>query len=203
MSESDPTEAAVGELSQWRLYGSDGRGVALVFDVSAGTDRSLLSKLGSIPRRVTYGEVEGQVVVGKIIDDYLEKLTALGSAAITPKRAQEGLLNAIYWLPSMIKHLSYQHEREIRLVRGDIGEEYGNQLVFFERGSIQRPAIERDISERVGEYPSFRHESPIKGVIIGPSGDQAAIYDSIKYWLAARGWELSISRSDIPYRAVS
>ncbi len=207
MSEAIDDEAEVGELSQWRLYGSDGRGVALIFDTSSANKRDLLHRLTSIPRKVVYGEDAGKTLVEKTIAEFIDRSGCIGEQAAAildekPSLRCEFLLNWVFWLPSVIKHKAYRHEREVRLVRGDVGGVAGNPLVFFEKGSIRRPAIELQISNVLGEEPSIRHESPIKGVIIGPSGDQSAIADSIRYFLEARGWDLEVRRSDIPYRAV-
>lgn len=87
----------------------------------------------------------------------------------------------------------------MRLVRGDIGEQSGNPLVFIEKNSIRRPAIELAISE-TGDGEVTLHSSPLTRVIIGPSEDQSAIEDSIRFFLQARKWELEVVRSDIPYR---
>lgn len=208
MSEAVGSEEEIGELSQWRLYGADGRGVGLVFDTASTKDHDALMAAGSLPRRVVYGASEGAEVAKRQIERYLNKI---GSASAdlksyldaTPGNAQGFLINWLFWLPSVIKHEAYQHEREVRLIRGDVGDAAGNPLVFFERGGIQRPAIERQIGELVGKPPDQRIESPLKGVIIGPSSDQPALVDSIKYYSQANRWDLSVARSDIPYRALS
>lgn len=204
MSEvSDDEEETVGELSQWRLYGSDGRGVAIVFDVSQASMMLRLRNFASYPRRVVYGEADGADLVEAEVRDFLVKLTDSGEADhFNAAELGSYLGNKVFWLPSVIKHKAYRHEREVRLIRGDIGEHAGNPLVFFEKNGVQRPSIERSISETVGDPPNDRHRSPICRVIVGPSSDQSAIEDSIRYFLAARRWEVPITRSDIPYRAI-
>lgn len=204
MSEvSDEEEETVGELSQWRLYGSDGRGIAIVFDVSQASMMRRLRDFASYPRRVVYGEAEGANLVEAEVRDFLVRVTDSGEADnFNPRQLGAYLGNKVFWLPSVIKHKAYRHEREVRLIRGDIGEHAGNPLVFFEKHGVQRPSIERSISEIVGDPPNERHRSPICRVIVGPSSDQSAIEDSIRYFLAARRWEVPITRSDIPYRAI-
>lgn len=207
MSEALEDESNVGELSQWRLYGSNGRGVALVFDDSFDSDRDNLWTCGSPPRRVVYGDEEGYSLVESEIEDFTMSILSLPEETldqlkIMPTSSRQYLLNRLFWLPSVIKHRAYRHEREVRLIRGDIGEHVGNPLTFFERGSIQRPAIERQIAFPQGEAPNRINTSPIKAVVIGPSGDQPAIYDSIRYFLESREWNIDIRMSDIPYRAL-
>jgi hypothetical protein len=204
MSEvSDKEEETVGDLSQWRLYGADGRGVAIVFDVSQADMMSQLRKFASYPRRVVYGEEDGVSLVKDEVRDFLVRLADSGHAdSIQVPGLGSYLGNKVFWLPSVIKHKAYRHEREVRLIRGDIGEHAGNPLVFFEKNGVQRPSIERSISEIVGEPPNDRHKSPISRIIVGPSSDQSAIEDSIKYFLDARRWDVPITRSDIPYRAI-
>lgn len=204
MSEvGDDEEETVGELSQWRLYGSDGRGIAIVFDVSSADMMLKLRDFASYPRRVVYGESDGAALVIDEVRDFLVKFADGGFADFAqPESAGSQLGNRVFWLPSVIKHKAYRHEREVRLVRGDIGESAGNPLVFFEKNGVQRPSVERSISDLVGTPPNDRHESPISRIIVGPSSDQAAIEDSIKYFLSARRWNVPVTRSDIPYRAI-
>ena len=207
MSEAVEDEADVGELSQWRLYGADGRGVALVFDISTPANKDKLVNLVSIPRRVVYGEVDGLMLAKQEITAFLDGIATLPAdtrdyLAKNAMGAAGYLANCVFWLPSVIKHKAYRHEREVRLVRGDIGEHVGNPLIFYEKGSIRRPAIELPIAETIGVSPNFYQHSPISKIIIGPSGDQAAIEDSIRFFLDAKGWHTPVVRSDIPYRAV-
>lgn len=207
MSEAVEDEAHVGELSQWRLYGADGRGVALVIDVSSADKLDMLTRLCSLPRRVVYGDADGLELVKSEIRTFFRGLPSLPKSTLdyldqSPMATQGYLLNSVFWLPSVIKHKAYRHEREVRLIRGDIGQHAGNPLVFYERGSIRRPAIELPVSELVERGHQQIHSSPISAVIIGPSGDQSAIHDSIRYFLEARNWNLTVHRSDIPYRAV-
>lgn len=204
MSEvSDDEEETVGDLSQWRLYGADGLGIAIVFDATQARMMRSLRDFASYPRRVVYGEPDGVELVRTEVRDLLLKFAddAIISA-ITPEQLGPYLGNKVFWLPSVIKHKAYKHEREVRLIRGDIGEHAGNPLVFFDKKGVQRPSIERSISEIVGAPPNDRHDSPICRVIVGPSSDQSAIEDSIKYYLTARRWSVPITRSDIPYRAI-
>lgn len=207
MSEAVEDEAFVGELSQWRLYGADGRGVALVVRADQNDHPPLLDSLASIPRKVVYGGEEGSRLVAAVVEEFIESACnhspecsqyILDNLTIF----QEYLLNVVFWLPSVIKHKAYRHEREVRLVRGDIGKSVGNPLVFFDKAGIKRPAIEIPISKQDESSAYQYHQSPIEAVIIGPSGDQSAIEDSIGYFIGARSWDLDVRRSDIPYRAV-
>jgi hypothetical protein len=145
MSEvSDDEEEAVGELSQWRLYGTDGRGVAIVFDASKADMLLGLRNFASYPRRVVYGDNDGVNLVKDEVRDFLVKLADSGQAKSLEVRELGGYLgNKVFWLPSVIKHKAYRHEREVRLIRGDIGEHAGNPLVFFEKNGVQLPSIER------------------------------------------------------------
>ena len=201
MSEALDDEADVGELSQWRLYGSNGRGIALVIDINSEGRREQIIKLGSIPRKVVYGATDGlRLVKDEVLAFFsrCENLAVEGKDFLTdnPDVYADHLAGTLFWLPSVIKHKAYRHEREVRLVRGDVGEQAGNPLVFNEKNSIRRPAIELPFSE----LELDQHLSPIIRVIIGPSGDQPAIEDSIKFYLEARNRKLEVVRSDIPYR---
>jgi hypothetical protein len=98
MSEAMDDEAEVGELSQWRLYGSDGRGVALIFDTSASKKRELLHSLTSIPRKVVYGEADGMSLVERTIARFIAETKLLEAEdtayiEINPTLRHEFLLN--------------------------------------------------------------------------------------------------------------
>jgi len=207
MSEAKEDEANVGELSQWRLYGADGRGVALVFDVSLPQKMLMLKRATSVPRKVLYGATAGKKLVRAELHRFISAVRnappeAREHAKINPIGMAGYIRNVVFWLPSVIKHQAYRHEREVRLVRGDIGSESGNPLTFFERSGIRRPAIELQLAEEVSEPSPAHRDSPISHIVIGPSGDQGAIADSIKYFLEARGWNIGVRKSDIPYRTV-
>ncbi|WP_157094121.1 DUF2971 domain-containing protein [Sphingomonas mali] len=201
----DAEEENVGELSQWRLYGSDGRGIALVFNVESTAMLTKLQNFASLPRRVVYGEEDGIALVKSEVKDFLVKVATISheidlTDGLKQQEMGQLLGNKVFWLPSVIKHKAYKHEREVRLIRGDIGEHVGNPLVFFEKNGVQRPSIERSISELLGSPPNQYHSSPISKVIVGPSSDQAAIEDSINHFLSARNWTVPVVRSNIPYR---
>jgi hypothetical protein len=72
MSEAVDDEADVGELSQWRLYGSDGRGVALLFDASDPGRKELLIRLGSQPRKVFYGASDAKKLISSVLQERLD-----------------------------------------------------------------------------------------------------------------------------------
>ena len=204
MSEAIEDEAYVGELSQWRLYGANGRGVALVIDVANQHRASLLSELLSLPRKIVYGELEGRALAEAVLQDAIRAVEDFDAETKTvgdlaPEMYADHINNYLFWIPSVLKHKAYRHEREVRLIRGDAGRLI--PLDFFDRNSIRRPCIELPIA-RVLENERKSHDSPIRAVVIGPSGDQSAIADSIKFYLEARKWSLDVRRSDIPYRAV-
>jgi hypothetical protein len=74
MSEALDDEANVGELSQWRLYGSNGRGIALVIDTHSEYRREQIVRLGSIPRKVVYGLTDGLRLVKTEVSAFLPSM---------------------------------------------------------------------------------------------------------------------------------
>lgn len=201
----DPEEEHVGELNQWRLYGANGRGVAIVFNLAYNEIQGeTFADRASLPRRVVYGEEEGSALVRGEVRQFLSHvpLTTNTNAPPTDFWMASALLNTVFWLPSVIKHKAYQHEREVRFIRGDIGAWVGNPVKFVEKNGIKQPYIERTLSKLILPYPNQRHDGPIVRVIVGPSADQAAVYDSLKYYLDKHCWKIGLSKSDIPYRAL-
>ena len=84
---------------EWRLYGSDGRGVALLFDVSDPKRESLLIELGSHPRKVVYGNENGQELIKAILNEKLEKVRSLTRDAmnivLSPEDKARLILNSL------------------------------------------------------------------------------------------------------------
>jgi hypothetical protein len=64
----------VGELSQWRLYGADGRGIAIVIDANSEKRRIQIEKLASLPRKVVYGVSDGLKLVKNEVQSFLNGL---------------------------------------------------------------------------------------------------------------------------------
>jgi hypothetical protein len=205
MTEATEEEEQVGELSQWRLYGADGKGVALVFDVSWPEQNiEMLCSLAGWPRKVVYGEATGTALVHAVLDRFFSGVREMSDEHRQCIKREFGAFrsyvnNSIFWLPSVIKHPAYKHEREVRLICSGPNKD---PVTFFERGGIKRPAIDRPIAYLPTESPDQLHFTPIRRVIIGPSGDQPAIHDSVEHFLRVHRWLLDIRRSDIPYRAL-
>lgn len=210
MCEADDDDLVHGELSQWRLYGANGRGVALRFNrhYPLGQVNSWMTDLIGIARKVLYGEEEGRKIIFSEIREFLDAAKKeLGSSVTFDQFGfDELIVNTIFWLPSVIKHPAYRHERETRIVRGDIGAWVGNPVRFL-NGAIRRPVIylPAGVGHKVdhgGGRMVLHWYSPLCGVMIGPSADQLAVHDSVANFARAHDWGLELQRSLVPYRAL-
>lgn len=195
-----------GELSQWRLYGANGRGVALVINAEHRNRLWTLKNYLQTPRKMIYGREKGIQIVKEEVRSFLDEISEHG---FDQKQSDRGMLgefaaNRFLWLPSIMKHEAYSHEREVRFVYSnslDGQAEPKQPADFAESGGILKPIIDRPFASPHDAGAKNRGASLLSKIIVGPSGDQAAIEDSIQHYLAAHGWSVPISRSNLPYRA--
>ena len=201
----------VGDLNQWRLYGSNGLGIAFVINSEIITPLGNLNSYMAVPRKVIYDKEEAMALITSQVSDFFEDFESLPLETIDWLREddlnfQAYLSNRLYWLPAVFKHKAYKNEKEVRFIRHDIGESAGNKVFFPENNTIRKPTIEISIAERRGEIPNERMYCPIESIIIGPSADQDAVEDSIRQFLKMKNYiletQIKIKRSDIPYRAI-
>jgi len=199
--EADDDEWDVGELSQWRLYGADGHGVAFALDLTAN------GHLG-IPRKVLYGESAGVEFACAEIDRFVAFLNSapprllVGPDPRIPIPHNEYLLNMLFWVPAVIKHRAYRHEREVRLVRGDLHNQSAYEMKFVGKG-IRKPVVDLPLYVWRGNEAHKYPVGPLRHLIAGPSADQRALEDSLAHFMTLHKAVYPVKRSDIPYRSVA
>ncbi len=197
-----------GTLNQWRLYGSNGLGVALVLDYpkSTGPVRNKINSKISRPFRVIYDASDAAILVRARLDRYFEVLRSLDEHSYSISDMHLTLFQLLNVLPVVFKDSDYKEEREVRTMvfhQPHEPESVGGKMVFSESGrsGIRRPHLDINFlnSER---KPDQFHESNLSRIIIGPSGDQDAIADSIFNFAAHNWFNVNIVKSDISYRAL-
>ncbi len=205
-SQPPPHAYRDGELSQWRLYGANGRGVALVISADHRVPFSTLQRFLGIPRKVIYGREAGIEVVKAELRHFLNQMTSLGYDQSPSDINMLGEFggNRISWLPSIMKHESYMHEQEVRFVYRNsetVHQKVKQATKFIESGGILKPVVDLSFAAPHDPGSATTRYSFISDVIIGPSGDQSAISDSIQHYLAANGWSIRVKQSGLPYRS--
>lgn len=164
--------------------------------------QKLLQDFKLFPRKVVYGEEEGINLVLREVDEFFERIGRFRQPFHEDVEVHEYINNVVRWLPSIIKHPSYQHESEIRFIRLDIGESVGNPIKFFDRNGIQVPFVEICHGRTLENSGNSRFISIFDDVIVGPSGESESILDSVNYWGEKKRWIFGSKKSDIPYRVL-
>lgn len=190
-----PSEYANGLLTQWRLYGDDGAGVALRFN--SEKIREITEEIVSREAldvlfldKVGYGENADQTVsrlseFDRLSDLYVDSvISALsGRDQFSEDRADD--LTRFFVLATTSKHEDFRDEREIRLVANEPVTPEKCDLVR-DNGRLLIPCL-----------------SGLESVIVGPSDNQQAVKELVAGTLADHGLtDIAIYLSETPYRSV-
>lgn len=162
----------VNHLPMWSMYGKEGKGIALGFDV-----RQLLSDKRPIYRCI-YDYIEFRYEIQQAVFLSRKKENKAGNEPVKFSRY-------ISILHELIKHHCYEYEQEYRLiVETDEKPKYRNS------GGVIVPFVEN-------HFPA----SALRTIIIGPRNDSALVVKSIKDWLHSIGLDsVNVVPSDLPFR---
>ena len=172
-------------LSQWRGYGGNEQGVCLVFN-PLGLE-SLKGGKRSFLAPVQYGLVEGKITLRK---DLSARLLAIGEDDFTVMDEDEKrktVYNVLSELIPRFKHKGFEGELEWRLVVQH--ETLRSTVNFRPNRNVLVPYI------KLGNDPL-----PLKYVRIGPGADLDLTERSIAVFLKAKGYEVPVRRSRVPFR---
>lgn len=201
------------DLSQWRNYADDGRGVCLGFSATNFDMIELAKLIPAAPNRlrfpVNYDEDRLRNRMQAYIDiglDLLEKVNLsardsyhqpYGQALLYERDFFHVLNNGFYANSLLFKHAAYEHEQEYRL------------LVSGFRNTIARNNLHR-FRERKGEIvgyldvpiPAWKQRGALTHIRLGPAAS-SQLEDQVWMTLMTLGIPLPrIERSDIPYRSI-
>ena len=147
-------------LEMWRLYGDDGKGVCLIFDVDKPENPLLLAK--------TIYEFVHENGRKKLDNKWrlLKHLTTeLNNIGIPLK-----LRNQNKWLP-FFKSGDYHYENEVRLLYEENDESNNfhtsHDWVLNNANSIFTPYVQFDLSDK-GEQQKTNFPLKLKGIVLGP-----------------------------------
>lgn len=174
------------DLTMWRTYGADGKGVAIGLDVSIlkgykpeNADNTRLLRCAYNKDSILNGLANyWNVVYDKI--DFTEE-----GASIQSFRLISDIANFCF----SIKRQEYKDEIEWRLCKN---EWTIDEIKFYEREGILIPYIEHFLPREI-----------IKEIIIGPCANKKMTKESIETFLKVRRYTLdkeSIILSKVPYR---
>lgn len=162
----------VNYLPMWSMYGKEGRGIALGFDVHQLQDdrRNLY--------RCIYDFIEFRYEIQQAVMSSRKKENTTGNDPVVFSRY-------ISILHELIKHHCYDYEQEYRLiVDTDAKPKYRNS------GGILVPYVEN-------HFPA----KALRTIIVGPRNDYELVVKSIKDWLQSIGIDsVNVVPSGLPFR---
>lgn len=197
-----PAEEKYGRLSMWRAYGGD-TSVALIFNKSRFMSEEV--NLQTFLSPVLYADAEGfkeefvRLVNG--LEAKLDSLKALGS---------ETVLRYLYWAfhfaSLSTKHPGFSEEREWRVIYSP--SLFGKSPIMKEEietiGRVPQKVIKLPLNaDATSGYAGYPIKEILEEIIVGPTGTNSSIYDSLVTLLKQKdvddAWS-KVRTSDIPLR---
>ncbi len=162
----------VNHLPMWSMYGKEGKGIALGFDVS------LLQSERRPLYRCIYDFIEFRYEIQQAVMSSRKKDNIVGNDPIEFSRR-------ISILQELIKHHCYEYESEYRLII-DTNE----KPKYRSSSGILVPYIEN-------HFPA----KALRTIIVGPRNDYDMVIKSIKGWLHSIGMDsINVVPSGLPFR---
>jgi hypothetical protein len=177
------------DLTMWRTYGSDGRGVAIGFDRKMLLDytHSPEIKNTSLYRCVYSDKVHLKRLIRYWAELYDEIEFDQGKISISSFQFLFDLINFCF----TFKRFEYQHEKEWRLCKNQMRPE---KIFFLERHGRLIPYVKHSLPREI-----------VKRIIVGPCVNKEMSKESIETFLRVRGYSLeknAIQISKVPYRQI-
>lgn len=179
-------------LTMWRSYGANGKGIAI------GLDKKMINDYVKDEKNQNTKLLQCFYDEGKIIRNYIRYLKShyhdfkIEGNKIIP--LGNGTFNTIYGLSLssfQYKNFNYEIEKEWRLCKN---ETFNKNIHFIESNGIMKPFINHRFDKSI-----------IKKITIGPCADQEKVKESIYIFLDVNGITLhkdSIVTSYVPYREI-
>jgi hypothetical protein len=172
-------------LSQWRGYGGNEQGICLAFDTS-GLD-ALKSGKRSFLAPVQYGLVKGKTTLRNSLRARLLAIDEDDFTAMGEDQKRDTVYNVLSELIPRFKHKGFEAELEWRLVIQH--ETLRSSVSFRANKNVLVPYI------KLGTSPL-----PLKYIRIGPGTDLDLTERSITVFLEAKGYDVPVRRSRVPFR---
>jgi Protein of unknown function (DUF2971) len=193
-----------GKLSMWRAYGSNGGGIAMVFDTAN------IAEISSSPfvlRKVKYGTKDQW-------RDWVDaKAISLAKVIEEHERTDANLMAIVWgwmeWLKEFslfTKHIGFEEEQEWRVVYFSERDK-ANALTEMCTHAISNKGIQPKLKLKIASVPGVINDAiSIDGltdrIILGPSNSTFFAADTLRRMLERRRPELAnrVHASAIPYR---
>jgi hypothetical protein len=186
------------DLTQWRAYADDGKGVALGFD-AAELERTFLAEApnnhSSFP--LSYDNERMRCIQAQLVADTVKILYAAGDVMTRDQLVRLCVrfsVNVIH-CATFFKHEGFASESEYRLMQVFRADEAVPDVLH--RGVAASPTRYREYDWRT------RSVSALRRVIVGPSADREAttrLVEDFKHRYLPRDNLLEVQYSELPYR---
>jgi hypothetical protein len=201
MSEGDTANLqGQDELSSWRAYGRDGRGICLSYD---STQLALYANGGTGLRlsRVIYNPGLQQRILEEILDEGYK----MYSSSNNPQDSVAATVAAFIFMMPVLKHKAFEEEREWRFIFLPENQDPSTSTMKFHvRNDLIVPyhtmqhALDPPINPHVDpSKPHINRTPQVSEIMIGPSGHQKLNGKSLEF---LRG-NAVLRFSAIPYRS--
>lgn len=202
-SEHDEQIGDDGLLSMWRGYGSDGNGVAIVFDMT----RLLASTSPLLVRQVQYlSYEESEAWMDQKLHHFAAELRKIAGPVESMPAAAAALFERIKLFALFTKHRGFHEEREWRVLylrEHDHRDMLTRQLHYAigSRGIEPRLRFTTDAIGGIDAGPSLREM--VQRIILGPVLATPLAKRSVERMLEIYqpAWANRVARSSTPYRA--
>ncbi len=181
------------ELTQWRSYCSNGRGVAI------GIDTEVLSKRTQVVfSHIEYDRTRQEKLVKDILNLFRMRMLSARSRPPRLRRLTYVLTLSFVILRAMMKDPSYHSEREYRLLDAlpKNPKRHSTRLEHFPRGSQSVPFFRIDLRASTAAGAA----QPVREVWVGPCLDFANSEAQLKNSSAYRAQPFRITPSSVPMR---
>lgn len=179
------------ELTMWRTYGADGKGVAI------GLDREMLDNYSNVDKntntvllRCQYNKTDILNRLTKDWKDLYDKITFKNGGKTIEMDSFRFMFNLVAFSFSF-KRSEYNLEKEWRLCKNEFDE---TKVRYREKNGLVIPFVEHYFEKEI-----------IKKIIIGPCVNKNLTKESIEMLLKSRKYNLprnSITISKVPYRQI-
>jgi hypothetical protein len=181
------------ELTQWRAYCSNGRGVAI------GVDTEVLSQRTSVLfARIEYDQAQQERFIKALLDVFRGRFLSARSSPRRQRRLAYPLTLSFIILRAMLKDPSYHSENEYRLLDAlpKPTKRSGMKLEHFSRGELSVPYFRVDLrASRAADA-----NQPIRKVTIGPCLDFDSAVNALQNTRAFHERAFPIDPSRVPMR---
>lgn len=180
------------DLELWRLYGDDGKGVCLIFDILDKNNIFVIAKTIYEYTRLNNKKIKNDKWL--LLQNLTEGLKKIGLPF--------NFINQNKWLP-FFKSGDYCYEQEIRLMYEECSNVHSSKdWIIAKSNNILTPYMQFNLLSQVENIENSSFPLILKEIIIGPkcpekSMNQIQILDMIQRDSALKGMGLSVKISEI------